>query len=105
LVHSGKKGTELGIAPKAIGLMREKFGSDPGDIIVQLSPCIRPPAYEIDFAAIIREDCANAGVPIEQIHDPGTCTSQDLDAYYSYRTEQGQTGRHLAVIGWQEWPT
>src|SRR6185503_7989641 len=32
LVHSGKKGTELAIAPRAIALMKERFGSDPGNM-------------------------------------------------------------------------
>ena len=100
LVHSGKKGTELGIAARAISQMGERYGSRPADMIVQLSPCIRPPAYEIDFAADIRKDCAAAGIPEDQIHDPGTCTSRDLNRYYSYRTESGQTGRHLAILGW-----
>ncbi|HEX8280107.1 MAG TPA: laccase domain-containing protein, partial [Chthoniobacterales bacterium] len=40
LVHSGRKGTELGIAPNAIALMERHFGSRPADLIVQLSPCI-----------------------------------------------------------------
>ncbi len=101
LLHSGKKGTELGIAPLAIARMREILDSDPADLIVQLSPCIRPPAYEIDFAARIRSDCAAAGVPSDQIHDTGACTSRDPDRYYSYRAEKGRTGRHLAVLGWK----
>lgn len=100
LVHSGKKGTELGIAPEAIRVMRERFGSDPADLVVQLSPCIRPPAYEIDFATRIVADCIEAGVPGEQVHDCGICTSRDLDRYYSYRVEEGRTGRLFAVIGW-----
>ena len=101
LVHSGKKGSERGIAPSAIRLMKAKFGSDPADLIVQLSPCIRPPAYETDFAALVRRHCRETGVPENQIHDSGTCTSRDLDSYYSYRVEKGKTGRMLAVIGWR----
>lgn len=101
LVHSGKNGSALGIAPRAVGLMAERFGSRAADLTVQLSPCIRPPAYEIDFAARIREDCAAAGVPADRIHDPGVCTSRDLDRYYSYRAELGKTGRMLAVAGWK----
>src|SRR6059036_3252565 len=50
LVHSGRKGTELGVVTNAIHEMIDRFGSDPAEMIVQLSPCIRPPHYEIDFA-------------------------------------------------------
>ena len=97
LVHSGKKGTEQAIAAKAIGQLREHFGSDPTDLIVQLSPCIRPPHYEIDFAAEIIEQCRAAGV--KNIHDTGVCTACDIDRYYSYRAEKGKTGRMLALLG------
>jgi copper oxidase (laccase) domain-containing protein len=97
LVHSGKKGTALGISTKAIDGMREKFGSAPADLIVQLSPCIRPPHYEIDFAADIVNQCRAAGV--KQIHDSGVCTACDLERFYSYRAEKGKTGRMLALLG------
>jgi len=97
LVHSGKKGTELAIAAKAIEAMRRHFGSNPVDLIVELSPCIRPPHYEIDFAAKIIEQCQAAGV--QKIHDSGTCTACDVDRYYSYRAEKGKTGRMLALLG------
>jgi copper oxidase (laccase) domain-containing protein len=97
LVHSGKKGTELAAAGKAIGKMIEKFGSDPANMIVQLSPCIRPPHYEIDFAAEIIRQCRALGV--ERIDDSGVCTACDLDRYYSYRAERGKTGRMLALLG------
>jgi copper oxidase (laccase) domain-containing protein len=97
LVHSGKKGTELAIAAKAIERMRERFESSPADLIVQLSPCIRPPHYEIDFAARIVEQCRAAGV--KKIHDSGVCTACHVDRYYSYRAEKGKTGRMLALLG------
>lgn len=99
LVHSGKKGTELGITPRLIAAMANRFGSRPHDLVVQLSPCIRPPAYEVDFAAQIQLDCLATGVPAEQIHDPGTCTFLDPALYYSYRRELGKTGRLLALLG------
>ena len=102
LVHSGKKGTELGIVRKTIELMSEKFGSDPKNLIVVLSPCIRPPAYEVDFASEIAQQVIAAGVPAAQYHDAGTCTTSDLSQYYSYRKESGATGRMLALLG-KEW--
>ena len=96
LVHSGKKGTELGIVPNAIKTMRAEFGSRASDFTVQLSPCIRPPHYEIDFAAEIARQCRDAGVAA--VHDCGTCTACDLARYYSYRAEKGRTGRMLAFL-------
>jgi len=97
LVHSGRKGTELRVVTNAIKQMIERFGSDPANMIVQLSPCIRPPHYEIDFAAEIIGQCRALGV--QHIHDSGTCTACDLSRYYSYRAEKGKTGRMLAVLG------
>ena len=97
LVHSGKKGTELAIVAKAIEQMTEKFGSAPANMIVQLSPCIRPPHYEIDFAAEIIRQCRSCGV--KEVYDTGVCTACDLGRYYSYRAEKGKTGRMLALLG------
>ncbi len=96
LLHSGKKGTELSITTKAIEQMRDHFGSDPADLIVQLSPCIRPPHYEIDFAAEIVRHASSLGV--KQVYDCGICTACHLGRYYSYRAEKGKTGRLLALL-------
>jgi len=97
LVHSGRKGTELGVVTNAINQMVHRFSSDPANMIVQLSPCIRPPYYEVDFAAEIAQQCRTLG--IQQIYDSGICTACDLDRYYSYRSEKGKTGRMLALLG------
>jgi purine-nucleoside/S-methyl-5'-thioadenosine phosphorylase / adenosine deaminase len=97
LVHSGRKGTELSVVTNAIRQMTERFGSNPANMIVQLSPCIRPPHYEVDFAAEIIRQCRALGV--QHIHDSGTCTACDLQRYYSYRAEKGKTGRMLTVLG------
>jgi len=96
LIHSGRKGTELGVITNAITQMVERFRSNPAELIVQLSPCIRPPHYEIDFAANIAEQCRALGV--RQIHDSGICTACHVDLYYSYRVEKGKTGRMLALL-------
>jgi len=96
LAHSGRKGTELGIVPKTIAAVCAATGADPQDLIVQISPCIRPPNYEVDFAAEIRSQAAEAGV--REIHDCRSCTGSNLEKYYSYRKEEGQTGRLLAAM-------
>jgi copper oxidase (laccase) domain-containing protein len=97
LVHSGRNGTELGVVANAIRQLIDRFGSDPVNMIVQLSPCIRPPHYEVDFAAEIVRQCRALGV--KTIHDSRVCTACDLKRYYSYRAERGKTGRMLAVFG------
>ena len=96
LVHSGKKGTELGVVSNAVEMMATEFGSQASDLIAQLGPCIRPPHYEIDFAAGIRRQCRQAGVGM--VNDCGVCTACDLERYYSYRAEKGRTGRMLAFL-------
>lgn len=100
LLHSGRKGTELGILSKAVAAMRQSFSTDPSKLIVQLAPCIRPPNYEIDFASEIATQALRLG--IHNFHDCGKCTASNLEDYYSYRKELGKTGRHLAVLGYAD---
>ena len=96
LVHSGKKGTVLNIAGECVREMQETFGSDPRHIVAQLSPCIRPPNYEVDFAAGICRQLQSAGV--QRVRDCCENTGADLNRFYSYRMEKGQTGRMLAFL-------
>ena len=97
LVHSGRKGTELNIVGRALDKMSERFGTQPANVIVQLSPCIRPPDYEVDFAAEVAAQCRAKGV--RSLHDEGENTAGDLKQFYSYRMEKGRTGRMLALLG------
>ncbi len=97
LVHSGAKGTALRIVSKALESMHRHFGCDVSRLVVALSPCIRPPLYEVDFARCIVDECRQAGVA--QVWDGGECTGSDTALYYSYRMEKGLTGRMLALLG------
>lgn len=99
LLHSGKKGTELNIMAETFGQMQERWGSQAEDLQVVLGPCIRPPHYEIDFAQTIRQQVLELGVPEDQYLDCGICTGERVSDYYSYRIEQGNTGRNLALLG------
>ncbi len=96
LVHSGRKGTELNILGEAVQILRESYGTNPKDLVAAVSPCIRPPHYETDFAATIAVQAREAG--IVHFHDAGICTASHPDRYYSYRREQGRTGRMLALL-------
>jgi polyphenol oxidase len=96
IAHSGRKGTEQNVAGMTLERMVAGFGSAPGDLVVQLSPCIRPPFYEVDFAAQIVAQLQARGV--RQIYDCGENTGADLERFYSYRMEKGLTGRMLAFL-------
>jgi copper oxidase (laccase) domain-containing protein len=99
LLHSGKKGTEQNITGKTIAAMMANCGTNPADLTAVLAPCIRPPHYEIDFAKMIREQALDSGICEKKYHDPGLCTASNLDRFYSYRLEKGNTGRLLALFG------
>lgn len=96
LAHSGRKGTELGVVPAMLRKMECAYGTEPSRVTVQLSPCIRPPHYEVDFAAEIVRQCKELGVG--EVVDCGDCTGANPDRYYSYRMEKGKTGRMLALL-------
>ena len=96
IAHSGRKGTEQNIAGMTLERLVAGFGSAPEDLVVQLSPCIRPPFYEVDFAAHIVAQLQTGGV--RRIYDCGENTGADLERFYSYRMEKGSTGRMLAFL-------
>lgn len=98
LVHSGKKGTEGNIVSNAIDGMKKFYKADPSSIIALLSPCIRPPHYEMDIPGTIIAQLKAAGVPAAQIFDSGLDTGSNLDEFYSYRIEKGKTGRMMALF-------
>ena len=96
LLHSGKKGTEANIFQRALDRMARDFGTRAADVTAVLSPCIRPPHYEIDFAAEIGRQAMRAGVG--NFIDCGLDTASDPSRFYSYRMELGKTGRMMALI-------
>lgn len=96
LVHSGRKGTELNILAETVRVMNESYGTEAADLTVLLGPCIRPPHFEVNFAATIGQQALKLGIGDYQ--DTGLCTAANLDRYYSYRLERGQTGRMWAVL-------
>jgi hypothetical protein len=96
LLHSGKKGTEGNIFAAGLQTLHENFGTRPENVVAVLSPCIRPPDYEVDFAQEIHTQAQQAGVGT--FHDCRLNTAADLGRFYSYRRELGKTGRMLALI-------
>lgn len=99
LVHSGKLGTEQNIVGELLTRMQKTLGVQASKCIAVISPCIRPPHYEVDIPTTIKSQLEAAGVLPENIIDSGLDTAADLDTFYSYRVEKGNTGRMLALFG------
>lgn len=95
LVHSGKAGTLAAIVPSTVCALQEVAGCAACAIRAFIGPCIRPPDYEIDIAAMIREQLE--GVGVSTITDCGENTAADAARYYSYRRDKGRSGRHVAL--------
>jgi hypothetical protein len=89
LIHSGKKGTRANIVGATLRAL-------PGADLAFIGPCIGPCHYEMDLWGAIEKQLTGL-----EVHHPRLCTACHLDRYYSYRAEQGQTGRMLAVLAIQ----
>ncbi len=76
--------------------MQTELGIAPSDLVVQISPCIRPPHYEIDFAADIVRQAREAGAG--EVLDCNLCTALGPRALLFLPTRKGQTGRLLALM-------
>ncbi len=125
-VHAGWRSTVKKIVQKAVGRMRDEFGSDPTKMSAAIGPAIGPECYEVDEPVMTSvrnsfsfwKDIATSkgndrwnldlvkanvlelkqiGLSETEIHSLGLCTSCRKDLFYSFRAE-GRTGRMLSLI-------
>ncbi len=122
VVHAGWRGSILGIAKKAVDLMKATFVSNPKDIVVYFGPCARHCCYEvsIDFfenisrhrssVIVAKKDkfffdntklnflsLLDAGIRKENISlDNNFCTICNK-SYHSYRRDGVLSGRQATV--------
>ena len=99
LIHSGKTGTQQNIVGETLKSMYKVLGVHAENCIAVISPCIRPPHYEVDIVTMIKQELEEAGIAPQNITDSGLDTASDLETFYSYRVEKGNTGRMLALFG------
>ncbi|MFC7392475.1 peptidoglycan editing factor PgeF [Scopulibacillus cellulosilyticus] len=129
LLHAGWRGTVGQGAAKMVNTWKSELGILPHDIHVIIGPSIGGCCYEVDENVIrhikdinrldIKEVAkqvdhnhfmldlkelnkrllAASGVPESQIEVSSYCTSCRNDLFYSYRAENGKTGRILSYIG------
>lgn len=127
LAHAGWKGTIGRIAAQTLKEMNRCFACRYDDIRVFIGPGIGPCCFEIqpDLAhrvaaefpgdsRVLRNDAgrttwdlaltntlimSSMGVKLENIENCGLCTSCHPQLFYSFRRDEGKTGRMGALIG------
>lgn len=123
--HAGWLGTVRDVAGATVNAMRERYGSDPSDVIACIGPSIGPDHYEVgkDVIEQVRQtfgDDAGLVLPlhgerthfdlwkanqhllkragVRQVELAGICTACHTEDWYSHRAEKGKTGRFGALI-------
>lgn len=127
LAHAGWGGTVRQIASRTVEVMRDCYGTAPGDLIAAIGPSISPEDYEVgedviamateayraDASRILRRAAAgkaqfdlweanaigleHAGLARGQIEIAAISTAASLDLFYSHRVE-GVTGRFITAV-------
>ena len=127
LAHSGWKGTIKKIAVKVLHKMKAKFNSQLDDCLIGIGPAISGNYYEIDnkiaqkfknefsytdqFLVVKNNNkylldlpklnkiiLINEGIKAKNIYESQICTFSDKENFYSYRRDQGKTGRMASII-------
>ena len=132
LSHAGWKGTAKKIGQKTLLQMQERFGTRPQDCLIGIAPSIGACCYEVDDHVVneFRKEYASLDtfltpsteegkyhldlwqanrLQLEEIGVlPGNiiisdiCTACNAKILFSYRAEQGKTGRIAAVLSIKE---
>jgi len=126
-VHAGWQGTASRLVSKAVAGMKSQFGCNPESLRAAIGPCISACCYEVDAPvrqAFIQsgiswdacaEPCgegkwrlnlstanrwllAEAGVPDAAIQVSDMCVSCQRELFFSYRRDNGETGRQMGFI-------
>jgi len=121
-VHAGWKGTQSEILSKTIERMTQTFGSKPQDIMAGIGPSIGACCYEVgkdvaqhfshiphaytpkdtkymlDLPYINKQQLLHAGLNEQHIEMSNICTACEVDRFFSYRKENGCSGRFMSVI-------
>ena len=126
VVHAGWKGTSSQIVLKTVQKMIEEFASDPCDIVAGIAPSIGKCCYEVgedvakhfftipkafykvgkkymlDLPYVNKQQLLDGGLKEEHIEMSHICTACEVDTFFSYRKEQGCSGRFMSIIGMRD---
>ncbi|WP_309498548.1 peptidoglycan editing factor PgeF [Sulfurovum sp.] len=122
-IHAGWRGTNMHIVSKTVHKMIDVYGCNPQDIIAGIAPSIGRCCYEVgkdvaehffdtlkgftkrgekymlDLPFINKQQLLATGLKEENIEMSHTCTSCHTERFFSYRKEQGCSGRFMSMIG------
>jgi YfiH family protein len=122
-IHAGWRGTQTTIVFKTMEKMKEVFNSNPQDVVAGIAPSIGRCCYEVgedvahyftaqhevldkigdkyklDLPLANKIQLLNAGLLEENIEMSGICTACEVKRFFSYRKEQGCSGRFMSMIG------
>lgn len=126
-VHAGWRGTVAHVVQEAVRTMQHRYGARPENLRAAIGPAIGPCCFEVghevveaarqspwagweeavvakeprphfDLFAANEAQLREAGLPAGQIFNSRLCTSCREDWFYSWRRDQGRTGRLQAAI-------
>lgn len=126
-VHAGWQGTASRLVAKTVAGMKSLFGSNPKSIKAAIGPHISSCCYEVDeqvkqaftqngltwdtftsqtgegkwrlnLAAANKEMLFSSGVPVASIQVSELCVSCHRELFFSYRRDNGETGRQMGFI-------
>ena len=126
-LHAGWKGTAGTISSKGVAAKVSLFGSDPASILAAVGPAISPCCYKVDAPVLeaFRNQCGGyeqfaepigdgqwqldmPAANVAQLRDSGLleenieiatqCVSCTPELFFSYRRDNGDTGRQMGFI-------
>jgi YfiH family protein len=125
-IHAGWRGTVQEIVFKTVMALQNEYGSDPQDCLAYVGTCIDECSFEVgeevadhfisdfkrwdnqknkffvDLKQANKDQLLRAGIKPENIEVSPFSTVLNNDDYFSYRYENGLTGRMLVTIGLTE---
>jgi len=126
-VHIGWRGAATGLLGQTVQALADEFGANPGSLFAGIGPGIGAHNYEVDrpvrdafrqgvgdwdkvaeeiglgkWRLDLRRSCRlqleTAGVPSKRIEEVDQCTCCHREMFFSYRRDQGNTGRQIGFI-------
>lgn len=124
VVHSGWRGTLDDIVGATLRQMVSRYGVNPAEVLAYIGPYIGPENFEVgedvwalfaakfgtlsavkvapqryrfDLGDAVRESLHTLGVQSCHIASLGACTVDSVDRFFSFRAEDGLTGRLAAL--------